>query len=636
MDKLQISAVDQLLSQLPDKVGFFEGSEYPMPIKTTFLGETGIDPKQLADQLQQKQNGDVRDLLEPVLLAAELVESVNNDKELFFIADKDVRSYVFNSKWKSGWVLLLGTNKVHELAAAMFEKEFLIFTDQPDIANTVYIGSHDTAPIYFLQMMVRYGLIWGRILPGDDHEMGHFLERDMPGYLLISEDLSPLKYLIVLGLMKLGAPAVVPSTFPFPYGNKALADTFDDQVDYGLHFPNLRTRYYRDELVSLPDYLNIANVNETFEVAKTLGGNSLLLRKASGVEAGTTVFSPHDSKPSEAGPNEESVSILIEVDDDLLTQDLEAMLEQTALRSINYIGGLRASETAGVLQLETSGEAFDFVQIAEAISGVIRLTYPRLGYTHVFIRQASDTDAPLAAAVQAHKRERSDYISSMTEENTDLFTACTECRAFSQEHTCLITPERMPMCAARTYASTKAAGLFGSSVIPFQRQSENDLLVRQVFEKGRLIDAARGEYEGCNSKYAELTGGRLNRVFLHSLRDYPHTSCGCFQNLAFWIENVQGIGIMSRNSQAVTPQGWTWDLLANRAGGKQSDGITGVSIDYILSARFLEGDGGLSNVVWMDSKLLAQLEDKVPTGQRIATEADVSTPNELRQFVGRL
>ena len=42
----------------------------------------------------------------------------------------------------------------------------------------------DTGPIYFLQLMVRYAMIWGQIPPGEDHEMGHFLEQDMPGAIV--------------------------------------------------------------------------------------------------------------------------------------------------------------------------------------------------------------------------------------------------------------------------------------------------------------------------------------------------------------------------------------------------------------------------------------------------------------------
>ena len=128
----------------------------------------------------------------------------------------------------------------------------------------------------------------------------------------------------------------------------------------------------------------------------------------------------------------------------------------------------------------------------------------------------------------------------MTEHNTEEFCACTECRPFSLVHTCILTPGRMPMCGSRSYASVKAAAYFGSDQVPWKRPSEKDLPMRYVFPKGELLDAERGEYEGCNQVYRELTGGQLQRVFLHSVRDYPLTSCGCFQALAFWLPEVAG------------------------------------------------------------------------------------------------
>jgi CO dehydrogenase/acetyl-CoA synthase beta subunit len=92
---------------------------------------------------------------------------------------------------------------------------------------------------------------------------------------------------------------------------------------------------------------------------------------------------------------------------------------------------------------------------------------------------------------------------------------------------------------------------------------------------------------------------------------------------------------MLRNSSAVAPTGENWDMLANRAGGKQSAGITGVSLAYIRSPQFLRGDGGLDNVVWVDHALYEKLADRFPPDQRVATEQDVDTIDELARFLDR-
>jgi len=75
-------------------------------------------------------------------------------------------------------------------------------------------------------------------------------------------------------------------------------------------------------------------------------------------------------------------------------------------------------------------------------------------------------------------------------------------------------------------------------------------------------------------------------------------------------------------------------MLANNAGGKQTDGITGVSNAYIKSKDFLRGDGGLGNVVWMDSKLYSDLSGIFKDGQYVATELNASTV-DLKEYLKR-
>ncbi|MHB0878971.1 MAG: hypothetical protein ACYC5O_23270, partial [Anaerolineae bacterium] len=273
--------------------------------------------------------------------------------------------------------------------------------------------------------------------------------------------------------------------------------------------------------------------------------------------------------------------------------------------------------------------------LAEAIRSGLRLQYPRLRDVSVSVIHEAAELAAMAPEVHRYQEERERAARAMDEHNTEEFCACTECRPFSLVHTCILTPGRTPMCAARSYASVKAGAYFGSDQVPWKRRTEEGLPLRSVFAKGRLLDADRGEYEGCNRVYQELTGGQLRRVQLHSLRDYPLTSCGCFQALAFWIPEVSGIGIMLRDSDATTPAGDTWATLANRAGGKQAPGIVGVSLQYMHSPDFLKGDGGLANVVWVDSTLYKRLARAFPPGQRVATEQGVATIEDLRRFLGR-
>jgi acetyl-CoA decarbonylase/synthase complex subunit beta len=625
---MQQQAIKEILELLPKVPGAFTGSEYPLPVKTTFLGDRDINLSTVKDELKKKMNDDVKGLLEPLLLAAEAVESVRDDRDTFFITDTSVQSKVFNgSKWKAGWALVLG-NKYHKQVIEKFQgRNFMVFTDRPEIKDTIYIGDRPTSPVYFLQMMVRFGLVWGNIAAGDDHEMGHYLEKDMPGVLIITEDQAPLKYLIILGLMKLGAPAVVPLSFPFPYGNRKVADNPDDILERACEFTNLRQRYYKNEVISLPDYCNHAYAKEKISPVRTIGKteNSFFCLKPM-KEIGL--------KRQVSGKPGKEIGILVEIPHRDLTDDIAYFIEEDARGAINFLPGIHADEKDGAFYIELA-ENTDLVDdmLFSTIEHGIRLLYPRIETLCIHIIYDPELLRKECATVKDYKKRRKAFVNNMTEDNTEEYCVCTECRPFSLVHTCIITPERQPMCGSRTYASVKAASYFGSKAVPYQRRTEKDIPLRSVFKKGKLLDKKNLEYEGCNRVYNEMTEGQLQHVYLHSLRKYPHTSCGCFQTLAFWIDEVQGIGIMKRNSKALTPAGESWSQLANRAGGKQSPGIMGCSQSYIRSSRFLESDGGHGAVVWMDSELAEKLSGTFKPGQKIATEKETATIEELKQFL---
>jgi acetyl-CoA decarbonylase/synthase complex subunit beta len=525
-------------------------------------------------------------------------------------------------------VLVLGGEDQHELISKLKQLDFMVFTDLGSIPKTIYIGNRPISPVYFLQLMVRYGLVWGKIAPGDDHEMGHFLEKDMPGFIIICQDLPPLKYLITLGLMKLGAPAIVPSSFPFPYGYRLVADNTADILKSIANIPNLRQRYFEDEIIRLPVPYNLAFVNEKINISRTYGGGPdsfFCVRPAELVGPRTQILG-HPSGP---------MAIQVNIAAEHFCDDIALSAERMALRAVNTIPGVHAHLSNDIFSLEVgSGVELDEHLVGEAIYCGIRLVYPRIKDIGIDIIFDPEILAEQAMQVQEYKNKRRQRVNAMTEANTEDFCACIECRPFSLVHTCIITPEHPPMCGSRTYGSVKAGAYFGSDQIPWKRPSEKELPMRSVFKKGQLLDKERGEYEG-NQVYRDLTRGQLQRVFLHSTRDYPLTSCGCFQALAFWIPEAEGIGIISRNSSAITPDGHNWEELANHAGGKQTPGIVGVSYQYMHSPQFLRGDGGMANVVWVDSALHQKIGNLFIPNQKVASEKTARTIRELLTYIKR-
>jgi acetyl-CoA decarbonylase/synthase complex subunit beta len=134
----------------------------------------------------------------------------------------------------------------------------------------------------------------------------------------------------------------------------------------------------------------------------------------------------------------------------------------------------------------------------------------------------------------------------------------------------------------------------------------------------------------------EKTLGAIDRVWLYSAFGYPHTSCGCFEGLAFFIPEVEGLGLVFRDFQDKTVNGLAFSTMADSAaGGRQVDGFHGVSIEYLRSPKFLQADGGWNRVVWLPSTVKERVRDFIPIDlvDKIATENDVETLAQLRDFL---
>ncbi|MEM2093133.1 MAG: acetyl-CoA decarbonylase/synthase complex subunit beta, partial [Candidatus Bathyarchaeia archaeon] len=155
-------------------------------------------------------------------------------------------------------------------------------------------------------------------------------------------------------------------------------------------------------------------------------------------------------------------------------------------------------------------------------------------------------------------------------------------------------------------------------------------------EKGELLDPVKGEYSGVNETVKKRTMGEVARVWLYTAFGYPHTSCGCFEGVAFYIPEVDGIGIVHRGYSDVAVNGLPFSTLADStAGGRQVDGFHGISIEYMRSQKFLQADGGYSRVVWMPKEIKERVKNFIPADlvDKIATEEDAKTIDELKAFL---
>jgi acetyl-CoA decarbonylase/synthase complex subunit beta/acetyl-CoA synthase len=129
--------------------------------------------------------------------------------------------------------------------------------------------------------------------------------------------------------------------------------------------------------------------------------------------------------------------------------------------------------------------------------------------------------------------------------------------------------------------------------------------------------------------------------------EYPMTCCGCFECIALMLPEVNGIMVVNREYKGITPSGMSFSTLAGTiGGGAQTPGFAGISKNYILSDRFLQGEGGIGRLVWMPSHLKEELKPRLvkilsdkniaDLFGKIADETSATTLEDLISFLDRV
>lgn len=226
--------------------------------------------------------------------------------------------------------------------------------------------------------------------------------------------------------------------------------------------------------------------------------------------------------------------------------------------------------------------------------------------------------------VKAIYEERDARTRGMTDDDVDVFYGCSLCQSFAPSHVCVITPERYANCGAISWLDGRAAARVDPKGPIYE------------IPKGECIDHDAGEYAGVNEVVTEKSLSDVTRVQLYTAFGYPHTSCGCFECTTFYVPECDGLGIVHRDFRGATPTGLTFGSIADSTGGgRQVDGFHGLSFEYMRSPRFLGASGGWERIIWMPSAVREKIRDYIPPGMidKIATENDVSTVDELKSFI---
>ncbi|WP_456370471.1 CO dehydrogenase/CO-methylating acetyl-CoA synthase complex subunit beta [Geoglobus sp.] len=314
-------------------------------------------------------------------------------------------------------------------------------------------------------------------------------------------------------------------------------------------------------------------------------------------------------------------------------QDLEPVIERRNHDFQNYIEGYMHLNQRYDIWIRISKGAVkkglkSLIEIAKATMMLFKNELPFIEKIEaVYITDKDLVEKVLNEIAMPIYDERDARVESLHDEDVDEFYSCTLCQSFAPTNVCVVSPDRPSLCGAISWFDGRAA----ARVDP---EGPN-----KAIPKGDVVDPIGGEYTGVNEFAKEESGGEYDRIKLHSFFEYPHTSCGCFEVIGFYMPEVDGIGWVHRGYPEPAPNGLTFSTMAGQTGGgKQVIGFLGIGISYFRSKKFIQADGGWYRTVWMPKELKQRVEKYIPEDVRdkIATEEDAKTIEELKEFLKKV
>ncbi|MFA4850308.1 MAG: CO dehydrogenase/CO-methylating acetyl-CoA synthase complex subunit beta, partial [Methanoregula sp.] len=285
-----------------------------------------------------------------------------------------------------------------------------------------------------------------------------------------------------------------------------------------------------------------------------------------------------------------------------MKKDYEPVLERRIHNFVNYGEGSWHVAQRDLIWVRLSKEAVakgvKIEHIGKLLASKFRMDFPQL-LDAVSVTLITDKDKVLAAKKDAELvyEERDARIKGMRDNDVNTYYSCTLCQTFAPNHVCVITPERPALCGAISWLDGKIA------------YEMSPAGANQPIEKGPAINAQNGEFEGVNRFVKKASHGEVDRCSLYSVMEYPMTCCGCFECIALMLPEVNGIMVVNREFKGLTPSGMSFSTLAGTiGGGAQTPGFAGISKGYIISDRFLQGEGGIERLVWMPAQLKEELK----------------------------
>jgi len=480
----------------------------------------------------------------------------------------------------------------------------------------VPVGPDTEHTIYPLNWSVRASLIFGGKKPGDYKAHLKYTKDRVFAFALVLGELNEIIWTTGAGAINMGYPAVCDTDVPVihPTG-VCIYEEVDKEFDYNkIVQKGIEVRGLKIVVEKPPIPVSYGPAFEGERIRKEdmfieFGGNRtpafewVRMREMDEIEDGKiNILGKNWNERYEQG-GKMPLGIVVDVAGRKMQKDFESVIERKIHSNINEAQGVWHMGQRDInwmrINHNAKKEGFTLEHLGIINTAMIHHRFKAI-VDKVQVTIYTDEADVLAVQEEARAvyKERDARTAGLVDEAVDTFYSCLLCQSFAPSHVCVISPERLGLCGAFNWLDCKAA---------FEIEPTGG---NQPILKGEVLDEKYGRYSGIDDYLVKASGGAVETLNLYTIMQNPMTSCGCFECIIAIVPEANGVMIVQRGHTGMTPVGMKFSTLAGSVGGgTQNPGFMGIGRNFIVSKKFLYGDGGIKRIVWMTKNLKESLKE---------------------------
>ena len=480
----------------------------------------------------------------------------------------------------------------------------------------VPVGPETEHTIYPLNWSVRASLIFGGKKPGDFKAHLKYTKDRVFAFALVLGELDDIKWTTGAGAINMGYPALCDTDVPVihPTG-VCIYEEVDKEFDHNkivqraIEVRGLKITVEKPPIpVSYGPAFEGERIRKEdmfieFGGARTPSFEWVRQREMEEIEDGKVTIVGNNWQEKYEQGGRMPLGIVIDVAGRKMQKDFESVIERKVHHNINEAQGIWHMGQRDINWIRINHNAKKEGFTLEHL-GIINATMTHTRFKSIVdkVQATIYTEEEDVLRIQEEARsaykERDKRLGGLVDEAVDTFYSCLLCQSFAPSHVCVISPERLGLCGAYNWLDCKAA---------FEIDPTGG---NQPISKGDLIDTRFGRYTGIDEYLKKASGGAVETLNLYTIMENPMTSCGCFECIVAIVPEANGVMIVQRGHTGMTPAGMKFSTLAGTVGGgTQNPGFMGIGRNFIVSKKFLAGDGGLKRIVWMTKNLKESLKE---------------------------